>query len=311
MLVAITNYKGELAALSAALVWSVAALVYTRVGQQISASMLNLIKGLIAIALLGLTLYIQGNGFPTVSPIAFSLLLLSGVLGIGLGDTFYFKTLNYLGPRRTLLLEALAPPLAALLALVFLQEQLSLINWLGIGVTIAGVTWVVSERTPNLPAEQPVQYLLRGTGYGLLAALAQAGGAVLSRSALTQSNIDPLWSTLLRLGGGVLILLPWLGVTYQLKSGRGGFAQPRPRWGMSLVGAIALTAFFSTYLGIWLQQTALKYTATGVAQALSATSPLFILAIAIKMGEKVSLRAILGVFITLAGIALLLGFRYS
>jgi drug/metabolite transporter (DMT)-like permease len=59
------------------------------------------------------------------------ILALSGVIGIGLGDTAYFAAINRLGPRRALLLETLAPPIAALLALVFLQEALSLRAWLG------------------------------------------------------------------------------------------------------------------------------------------------------------------------------------
>lgn len=49
--------------------------------------------------------------------------------------------------------------------------------------------------------------------------------------------------------------------------------------GLRLLGIISITAFFSTYLAIWLQQISLKYSPTGVAQTLSSTSPLFILPI--------------------------------
>jgi drug/metabolite transporter (DMT)-like permease len=70
-----------------------------------------------------------------------------------------------------------------------------------------------------------------------------------------------------------------------------------------------VTAFFSTYLAIWLQQVSLKFAATGIAQALSSTSPLFILPIAAAMGEKISPRAVLGVVIALAGVWLLLSGR--
>lgn len=72
-----------------------------------------------------------------------------------------------------------------------------------------------------------------------------------------------------------------------------------------LVG-VAIASFFATYLGIWLQQTALKYTATGIAQALLATSPLFVLPIAAMLGEKITQRAVLGVAIALGGVWLLL-----
>jgi drug/metabolite transporter (DMT)-like permease len=296
----LTNFGGELAALGAAFLWALSAVVYAHLGQKIPPLVLNLSKGVIAIALITLTLIVQGNFFPSgMNAVSLGFLLLSGILGIGLGDTFYFEALNNIGARRTLLLEALAPPLAALIALIFLQEALSSASWMGILLTLLGVTWVISERVPG-SAGKPIDSL-RGISFALLSALGQASGAVLSRAALAETTISPLWSTLLRIVGGVLVLLLWIPIK-----------QPPTDWfkpllSKQLLGIITLTALFSTYLGIWLQQTALKYTETGIAQALIATSPLFVLPIAIWMGEKVSPRALLGVLVALGGIWLLFG----
>jgi drug/metabolite transporter (DMT)-like permease len=296
-----TKFGGEFAALGAACLWATSAVVYTHLGQKISPLVLNLSKGVIAIAYIAITLILQGDFFPSnISRINLGLLLLSGMLGIGLGDTFYFKALNNLGARRTLLLEALAPPLAALIALIVLQETLILTAWIGIFLTIFGVAWVISERVPSTSSK--VVNPLRGISFALLSALGQAGGAVLSRAALATTTINPLWSTLLRIVGGVAILLLWMPLKRQ-----SGWWQPLHS--KKLLSLIAVTALFSTYLGIWLQQTALKYTATGIAQALISTSPLFVLPIALWMGEKVSIRAFLGVFVTLGGIALLFSGR--
>jgi len=74
-----------------------------------------------------------------------------------------------------------------------------------------------------------------------------------------------------------------------------------------VLGASFFAAFFGTYLAIWLQQTALKFTAAGIAQTLAATSPLFVLPIAVWLGELVTVRAVLGVLVAIAGIALVLG----
>lgn len=296
----ITNFGGELAALGAAFLWALSAVVYAQLGQKISPLALNLSKGVIAIALIAFTLIVQGNYLPSeMNAVAFGFLLLSGILGIGLGDTFYFEALNNLGARRTLLLEALAPPLAALIALIFLQETLSSGAWAGIFLTVLGVTWVISERVPG--SDSKAVNPLRGVSFALVSAIGQASGAVLSRAALAETTISPLWSTLLRIVGGVLVLLLWMPIK-----------QPPTLWfkplqSKQLLGIIAVTALFSTYLGIWLQQTAFKYTATGIAQALIATSPLFVLPIAIWMGEKVSPRAFLGVLVALGGIGLLFG----
>ena len=326
-------HSGELAALSAALLWAIAASIFARLGDRVAPLVMNLTKGFVAIALLLLTLLLLQRPFPLVEPKAIAFLMLSGAIGIGLGDTFYFRSLTLIGARRSLLIESLAPPLAAVLALLFLGETLSLPNIAGIILTLGGVIWVVSERMtrPNdSPTEgekqqhrqhQPGQHQskseISGSIYALLAALGQAGGAVLSRAGLTDTAMDPLWSTLLRLVAGLGLLLLWIPLAKlvpQIAAPQS--SQPNPAnpsvpnapskfIGFRLLGIIAITAFFSTYLAIWLQQTALKYSPAGIAQALTSTSPLFILPIAIALGEKLSARAVLGVVIALSGIILL------
>jgi drug/metabolite transporter (DMT)-like permease len=292
------DYPGELAALSAALIWAIASVIYTGVGRQLSPLVLNLVKGLIAIVLLIATLLLTGNLFPTVDSRSLALLLLSGAVGIGFGDTAYFGALNCIGPRRTLVLESLSPPLAAVLALIFLQEQLPSAAWVGIVLTVFGVTWVVLERSRE--ATTPAVFPLRGIVLGLLAAGGQAGGAVMSRAALAGTDINPLWSTFIRLVGGVAILLLWLGVLRQ------SIRVLQPLRSQRLFMVVAGTAFVSTYLGIWLQQLSLKYAPAGVAQSLSATSPLFVIPIAVIFaGDKVSARAVLGVLVAIAGVWLL------
>lgn len=297
-----TNFKGEAAALGAAFLWAISSVVYSRLGQRIPPLELNSIKGTIAIALIVLTLFLHGDFLPAISPVAFCLLLLSGAIGIGLGDTAFFEALNCLGARRALLMETLAPPMTAILALIFLQERLSVGAWCGILLTILGVAWVVTERVPDFNTRPP--HLLRGIGFGCIAAVALATGAVFSRAILATTSISPLWAALLRLIAGVLVLLPWLWLRR-----RQSLSQLKSLGSVPVIGAIFLAAFAGTYLGIWLQQTAIKFTAAGIALTLTNTSPLFVLPIAIWMGEKVSFRSILGVAIAIAGIALLFYLR--
>lgn len=181
------------------------------------------------------------------------------------------------------------------------QEQLKWSAWCGILLTILGVNWVVTERVPNL-GKQPTR-ILQGVGFGALAAIALASGAVISRAVFANYNISPSWTALLRLCGGVLVLLPW-----------GWWRQHQRCFDFKsldakTVVAICVAAFAGTYLGIWLQQVAVKFAVVGVALTLSNTSPLFIIPIAICLGERIGLRAILGVFAALGGIAMLLLLR--
>jgi len=290
------QFRGELAALTAAFIWACGSIVYTGVGREIAPLALNFTKGWIAIVLLGLTFLLTGQTAPSIEFTQFFLLFVSGVIGIGFGDTAYFKALNCMGARRTLLFETLAPPLSAILALIFLQERLSTSAWLGIGLTILGVIWVILEQAPD---RQGNFRLVQGSLYGLLAAIGQAAGAVMSRAALTSTDIDSLWSTLIRLIGGTSALFIWILLQRQSRE------MTKPLRDRRFLTIIAGTAFISTYLGIWLQQTSLKFATTGIAQALSSTSPLFILPISRAMGERISMRSIVGVLIGLLGVSLL------
>lgn len=297
---------GELAALMASLLWAVASVVYTRLGTKISPLVLNWSKGMVGIALIGMTVFLRGDRHPLLESQSLVLLAFSGILGIGLGDTFFFESLRYIGPRRTLLIQTLTPALTAILALIFLQETLKTIAWLGVLLTTMGVTWVISERTPQITIQSHAAFnaqssqWMRGVIFSLLAAIVQGVGVVLSRSALADTTTDPLWSTLVRLVAGTGILFIWLPLQGEMAHCRNVLQSKNQ------LGAIALTAFFSTYLGIWLQQVSVKYTAAGIAQALGSTSPLFVLPLAVWTGDRLTMRSILGVAIALGGIGLLL-----
>jgi len=219
--------------------------------------LLNFLKGVVAIALIALTLPLSGQWRDINQQSSVFILLTSGAIGIGIGDTAYFTALNYLGPRKTLLLETLSPPLGAILAATFLGESLKISAYIGMILTIFGVAWVISEKTPEINSQRPWR---RGIAWALIAAISQAVGAVLSRQALVESGMSSLQSTLFRLLAGT---------------------------------------------GIVLIQTALKFSPVGIAQTLTATSPLFVLPIAAMMGDRINLRAIFGVIIALLGIGIL------
>lgn len=299
-------WRGELAALSAAWLWAIATLVYAQVGQRLSPLVLNFAKGFVALGLISLTLAWQPQPMGLLGdllrhhPRELGWLCLSGALGIGVSDTFYFQTLNYLGARQTLLMGLLAAPVTTVMAVVVLQERLTGVQLWGMGLTIAGVGWVISERTVDRVPVGATRHHLLGIGFGLLTAATHAVGALLSRAVLSQGEISPLWATQIRLFAGVGLTWLWLCLTPIPLS-----QQLQPLRSPKLSGTIALTAFFSTYLAIWLQQIAFRFTAAGIVQALSATSPLFVLPFAAGMGDRVSLRAVLGAIVAIGGIGLL------
>ena len=297
----LVRFGGETAALGAAFLWALASVCFRVIGQSLSPVRMNLVKNLLAAVLFAATLSAGDGVFIGLDRHSTMVFLASGAVGIGMGDSAYFGALRSIGARRALLMLVLAPPLTALLSRLFLGEGLPGGAWLGVLVTTAGVAWVISERT--LPGQAFRGGSLAGLGLAGVAVLGQSAGAVLSHAAFMHAAVDPMQSALLRLAGGtavVLLLLP-------LERGRRQAEGRRPTTGRWLL--IGFTVFTGTYLGLWLQQTALKLTSAGVAQTLLSTSPLFVLPIAALAGESVSLRAACGALLAVAGVALLFALR--
>lgn len=337
---------GELAALAVALLWAIAINCYGRLGVNLSPFLLNVIKGALTIPLMVVTLLLtQGAVLGSLEPRAALILALTGVLGIGLGDTAFLTALRYLGARQVLLLESLIPVLTALLAAIALGELLSARTWLGIVIAVAGVTWVVTEPPPasgspviagdrdssQSPRQAPVRdpspsrppaadppavtrsplfalsrAQIIGLGFGLLAILAQAISSVVGRGILGGSAIVPLDAALMRLAVGSLVPLLWL-----VRS-RHAVHTTRLEVGHKLGrsrrrwGLLIIAAVFGTYGGLTLQQTALKFAPAGIVQALMSTSPLFGLVIDRTLGDRLSARAVIGALVAVAGVILLL-----
>lgn len=195
---------GGAAALIAALLWAIATVIFSKLGENVPPSELNLVKCSFAVALMILTSVLLRETLPKAGWLPYFLLACSGVIGIGLGDTAYFESLNQLGSRITLLLFVLAPPMAGVISWMFLSETLSPLAWMGILVTMSGVAWVIWQEQQDHPLD--LRTLRRGILFGLLACLAQSVGAVFSRYALTETSISALQTAIIRLLAGILSL---------------------------------------------------------------------------------------------------------
>ncbi|MBN2416769.1 DMT family transporter [bacterium] len=294
-----SRFQGELAALVCAAIWSVATLYFKMLGRRISSSYLNFFKTAITLPLLLLTVIVGRHQVPHLLSNVSFYLFLSGLVGIGIGDTAYFESLRYLGARRSLLMGILAPPATGLMAYLFIGEALAPAAWLGIVLTISGVAWVVSERTPDSGPQEP-GHLKKGVLFGIFYSICQAAGSVLTRSAFLQAETDLLWSVILRLVGGTLFLVFWIAIR---KVPLGSWA--RGEGALKTWGIFIWATFIGTYICLILQQLALKYAHAGIAQTLLMTSHLFILPIILWKGKKISPRAFLGALIGTGGIILL------
>jgi len=299
----LVTFAGAAAALSGAILWAFSAILFEDISLKISAARINLYKGLIAVVLLTATSLVLGETIPAVTNREMIVLVISGVIGIALGDTAYFQAVQKIGARRALTLFTLAPPMAALIALVFLGERLDLMTWLGILLTAGGVMWVVTENTQG---DEKVQIregdLVPGILFGAFAALCQASGVVMTRSVLTNTALTTLQSTIVRLAPALVALLIIIRLSGNKTEKLSAIKENK-----RLLRLVFVSSFIGAYICLWLQQIAIENAPAGIAQTLLSTSPVFILPMIALRGEKVSPRAIAGAIVAIFGITLVFG----
>ena len=303
------TYKGELAGLAAAASWAITSLIFNRVPA--SAGAITLFKnaascGFLLLALLAFSLSPGSAGtlafLLELSPEAWAFLGLSSLTGLVLGDTCYFRSLQILGPRRTLAISTLTPPLGVLCGWLLLGavEALPLLAWAGMAMTLVGVIWIIREKGGEQEARGVFPGSTRaGIWYGLLGCAGQASAAAFSKIPMNE-GLSPLKATFAR-----MLIAIALGVAIAAAKGKlsGWVSQLRDRrsW-LPLLPA----SFLGTFLGVWLCMIAYQHAKLGIAITMHSTSPIFVLPLAFFiLKQRVSLRAIIGAIIAVAGIFLL------
>ncbi|MFH1688393.1 MAG: DMT family transporter [bacterium] len=304
-------YLGECAALATALLWAFTSIFFAEAGKRIGSFQVNLIRLVMAVTIYSITLILwDGRLFPAeLNSTQVGWLAGSGLVGLLLGDGCGFKALVMIGPRLTSLLYASAPIWTTVIAWVFLGEQLTLVELVGIALTVSGITWVVLERRSKQMAANDVQRshpdsgtLAKGVLLGIAAAMGQAVGLVLAKQGMFYAG-----GTVAPMSASYIRMLVALGGITALTIVRGDFGRLASAWrDRKALGLCGGGAVVGPFLGVWMSLVAVKYIATGVAATLNSMTPVMILPLVFLFyREKVTLRAALGAVIAVAGTTIL------
>lgn len=285
-------YLGESLALLTAVIWATAVILFKKSGDSVHPIGLNLFKNLLAVMLFVPTILLFGEKLLYPAPLNDYLLLLgSGALGIGLADTLYFQCLNRVGAGMTAIIACLYSPFVIGLSVIWLDESLSLVQLLGVGLIIAGVI-VASPRNGKHPSDR--RTLLTGVMFGVLSVAGTAIGIVMAKPVLDHSPL--LWVTMTRLMGGVIVLCLFL------------LFHPRRKAILSSLlvrsGRIytVSSSFVGAYLAMFVWLAGMKYTQASTASALNQTSNIFIfLLAALFLNERVTAAKLSGILLGVGG----------
>ena len=288
---------GEFFALSSALVWALAVILFRRSGETLPAFELNLFKNTFGLVLMVPTiLLIDGLELPEYTSIELFLVLLSGVFGIAVADTWYLKALNTMGASRTGIVSSLFSPFVIFLSAIFLGERLVSWQWLGFILVMWGVLLVTWRSHRSAVDTTDVK---KGVMYGIGAVFMMAIGVVMVKDILEARSF--LWTMQLRFVGGMCGLLVYLVLSRQWKNVKSNFSQPQP-W-----GTITFASFLGAYFALILWLLGYKLIDASVASVLNETNVAFIVFLAwLMLGEQINRRKLVGLGLTLGGVIIMM-----
>ncbi|MCC6575283.1 MAG: DMT family transporter [Planctomycetes bacterium] len=308
-----SHLNGVLAAAGTAFCWGTAAVFFSSAARRMGQFHVNQIRLVMAVLLLAASAAAMGLFGAPLPANQMALLAVSGFSGLVIGDSAYFVCLAILGPRRGILLLSLAPAFTAAMAVPMLGEPLNATALIGMAVTLAGSLWVAIEQ--GAPGEMHGNPWA-GIGFGIIGAVGQAFGAVLAKAGLGYVDtatsvaqvarlvepvaIHPLIGTLVRMVAGGLVLVA-LGLARGSAPQTLGKLSDRHGMMLTLGGT-----FFGPFIGVTLSLFALTQTDAAVAATIFATAPVVVIPLVVVLyKQKVSVRAVAGAIVAIAGVAIL------
>ncbi len=290
---------GKILAIGCAMLWAFAVLFFKRSGETIPPVALNLYKSVIAALLFVPVMIFAGTDiFPASARTGdYLMLILSGIIGITVADSLFFKSLNILGAGLSAIVDCLYSPMLILLSFVMLGDTITSMEIIG-GFLVVVAVLAATFKTPKT-ALDPKQMLL-GIILGALAMMTLALSVIIMKPSL-EHGLDVIWITEIRLVAGAVAIM----FTTLFKRDRRSVYRPliqASAWKFAFPGTV-IGNFFAMTLWIW----AFKLTEIASAAVLNQTSTIFIVILAsVFLKEKFTIRRFMATCLAFGGSALVI-----
>lgn len=254
-------------ALAAAILFSGASVVFARFSVSHSALWMNFIKNSVAGAAFfvaaAISVTVFGERLADLSGTSALLFLLSGFVGLAVGDYFLFRGYERLGSARTIMVFSFSPLFLTLEGFFFFGQGLNRFQFIAILLMMACV-WTISFEKFREKGE----WEWRGILYALLGVLLDNVGIVLSRKAFDISpGTSAFTANAIRCLAGIVFLYAWQRWRGEKGFSRLGMMEWRDR------SLVIFAAFMGTFLSLSCWLTAIKVGHIGSLAGVSSFNP--------------------------------------
>jgi len=283
-------------ALLAALSWSIASLISTDVSRKLGGIGFNRIR-LLIVSLMLISYSFIDNSWQTISLTYLNTIIISGIIGVFIGDTLLFSALQKIGPRRNNILFSLAAPFTVILNIIVLKNLMQIIEIIGCLIVFIGVVIAISygENKKNIHRWEIIEGSIKvGIILGVFAALCQAIGLIMMKPIL-DSGADPIASAAIRTSISAFLL----SFTFFYKS---NLRNLKNIITLDIIFKTIISGFLGMALGMSLLLISLKNADAGIVATLSSTSPIMVLFLIWLITKKIpTIGAWIGTVIAIFG----------
>ena len=302
---------GVALAVSTSVLWAISPMFIASVGRRIGSFPTNLLRATIAgvalaaLVLPGRWLMVGTAGLGQLGWATAGWIVASGVLGMVIGDAFFYEALVLLGPRRAVKMNTLAPVVALLAGWAWQGEPLTGWGLVGAALVIGAVVYATFANSvpEGEQSREPGRLTTAGIACGVGSAVCIALGSVLMREAYKAApggRLDPILATTLRVNVAAVLLWVWPVVSGRSGEMIGHLREPTIRKRL-----LAGTAF-GALGGMLCYVSALKYAPAGLVSTIVATSPLVVIPlVAIRYHVRVGLGIVVAGVVAVVGVALI------
>lgn len=282
---------GIFAALASAASWALGTVIFEKVGRVVPYAGITFLKGTFSILLMALLVGLIGR--PTTIDLRdFVILALSGVIGISIGDSLFFRSLQDLGAKVQVLYFMLGQIVTMFLSFLLLGDMLTLWEYIGAFILLCGiivVTWGKQEDRPNKK---------RGIIGGFISILCFSVSSIMVKISI--ADIDVVTATFYRMVFGTVSVF-FVGLTSKKI-----VSWIVPLKDFKVLGLFLFNVLVITLGGFLLSMLAIKEISVSLASVLSTTEPIFVLIFAYFVNKELATKQeLVGAMIAILGLLLL------
>ena len=281
---------GDIYAILTALCWSFGVICFDISGRVLNSLQISFLKNIVGVLGFIIFLFIQSDSFPLFSHYEYFILVISGVIGVAIGDLLFLASLRRIGSGLSAIISTSYSVSIFVLAYIMYQEVISIFAYFGGFLVIFGVVIGTMEK----PENKTPQNIYIGVLFGVLAHLSTAYSILLLRPIMEIYPVVPI--ALVRFSTGIIFsaigIIYLQGIKNISETFTKGFAN---RY-------LIIGSFFGTFLSVIFWLAGYKYTLAGRAAIYNQLSTIFIIILAsIFLKEIMTKKKWLAVTLALIG----------